>query len=691
MAIILTLIVILGLAVGSIAIQGTAGMLAVQGVKNQRQDVYGAEGAIDAAINYIRGDLARGRWDDTSCPSDAANPNFFTAPSDSGTVTVSCKSLAPGGIEIEGVNYPENAVRTLSGIAGYPVVNNDCPGDPGICVGGDNGGRMIVDGSVKSNAARSTDFSITTRNGSRLNAKKNSIRATGLCTPVAGFEEASPLACATGTEYPDPSGTDATTDVTTGAWASEMLTVPPVAPQPSCDTTSKVATMEPGSYFDRDQMLLGFSKVVGSSRISCPIVWMKPGNYYFDLDDATDIDPWRIGYDDARAKGLYSNNFSGTDIPGSVVIGGTPSGWNPSATSSQVSAARNAVGDPGACDKTSGTGVQVMMANYSAFDVKDQGMLELCPNPFSSKQQIALYGRKTDQPGSPTTAVFKPSSAGSATPSSFGTPFDNVFQIDGSVVSGTQNGSNRTNTVTLSGYANSAASPEQSFTGATLRVAHREVTNPSNRSVTIRATVTASDGDSCNTTSAFTKQTTLTEQTWSIPTSCIDSLSDLDGARLRWDVSVGSGGGGSWLTTELDGAEFTADYVSGGLQAKTPGSKIVWMYGDYANQRPEIYIWGTVYAPTSRIELGLAGVSSTVARFGRGVVLAALLVKDLEVEHSYAMFSNASGVPHYQDRYLELIAYVGGKPYLRVVVKFDDSDPSTPGKVVTIERWNAVA
>jgi hypothetical protein len=115
------------------------------------------------------------------------------------------------------------------------------------------------------------------------------------------------------------------------------------------------------------------------------------------------------------------------------------------------------------------------------------------------------------------------------------------------------------------------------------------------------------------------------------------------------------------------------------------------MYGDYANKKPEIYVWGTVYAPTSAIVLGLGGVSTTVARFGRGVVVAAVLVNDLEVTHSYAMFANASGVPHYQDRYLELIAYIGGKPYLRVWVKFEDSDPSAPGKIVRIEHWNAVA
>src|SRR4249920_1375656 len=93
MALILALIAILGLCVGGIAVQGTAGMMAVKGVSNQRSDVYGAESAIDGAINHIRDDLALGRPDTTSCPTTGP-ATIFTAPSDAGPVTVTCNSLA---------------------------------------------------------------------------------------------------------------------------------------------------------------------------------------------------------------------------------------------------------------------------------------------------------------------------------------------------------------------------------------------------------------------------------------------------------------------------------------------------------------------------------------------------------------------------------------------------------------------
>ena len=122
MALILALIIILGLCVGGIAIQGSSGMLAVQGVKNQRADVYGAEGAIDAAINHIRNDLTRGRLDATTCPNDAhylSNP-IFKAASEAGDVTVTCKSLNGYGTEIEGINYPENSILTTAASRDIP-------------------------------------------------------------------------------------------------------------------------------------------------------------------------------------------------------------------------------------------------------------------------------------------------------------------------------------------------------------------------------------------------------------------------------------------------------------------------------------------------------------------------------------------------------------------------------------------
>jgi hypothetical protein len=228
MALILALIAILGLCVGAIATQGTAGMLAVQGVRNQRSDVYGAEGAIDGAINYMRDNLTRGRLDTGSCPDAGPYPTIFTAPSDVGNVTVTCRSLGTSGTEVEGVNYPENAVLTTAGLPGYPVPNNSCSGDPGICLSGSSAGVMRSQGSVKSNSTNATSRSIDATS-TKLDAGEDAVRASGTCVGnIVGV----PVKCGTGVQRVDPGGA-ATSDPTTGGWASEMLTMPPVAPPPT--------------------------------------------------------------------------------------------------------------------------------------------------------------------------------------------------------------------------------------------------------------------------------------------------------------------------------------------------------------------------------------------------------------------------------------------------------------------------
>ena len=262
LAIILALIAILGICIGAIATQGTAGMMAVRGVANQRGDVYGAEGAIDGAVNYMRNDLTRGRADASSCPTSTittGSPVFYTAPSDVGNVTVYCRSFSSSGAEIEGVNYPENAILTTSGLPGYPVYDSPCAGDPGICLDGSSAGVMKVDGSVRSNATSATGASINASEGTTLNAGTNAMRAAGTCV---GNISGSPVKCGTGTPRLDPGGVY-NSDPVGGAWGPELTSVPPLAPAPSCNPTSKVATMYPGSYFSRDQLLRGLHEARG--------------------------------------------------------------------------------------------------------------------------------------------------------------------------------------------------------------------------------------------------------------------------------------------------------------------------------------------------------------------------------------------------------------------------------------------
>lgn len=678
LVIILLLISILGLSIGAIATQGTAGMLAVKGVANQRSDVYGAESAADAAINYMRGNLTRGRPGTDNCgqPGDSNPPTILTSTTDVGQMTVTCRAFASGyGIPVAGTNTPANAILTMGGYAGYPTPNQTCSGDPGICLDGNSSGSMSVSGSVFSNASSASSPSITGNNGTKLDAGLDSVLATGTCGP-SGKITGTPVVCPSSNppSVADPGGA-VDVDPTTGPWASDIQSMPAPAPTPVCNTTTKVAKMWPGSYFSRNDMIAGFS----SGTTLCTVVWMQPGDYYFAFDDAQDIDPWRIGYDDLQRSGS-----SGTNAAGRVVIGGTRAGWNDSTPASTVIAKV-----PGACDRSQ-PGVQVVLAGLSAFDVKHYGMLELCPDPNTDRQQIAIYGRKTDQAVSAQTVTYTPTATSGSTPASFGGA--NAMTINNVVATGTQSGSAKVNQVTLGGYGTSAtlAPVVKSFGGAVLRVAHREAWAPSNGTVSITATIT-SGSKTCNTAVAFTKVSTLTTQTWSVPTSCLGSLDDVKNASVKWQVTGPTGGSAS-ITSDLDGAEFQATYTPRGLEKKDDGSKVVWLYGAYpssptSERQPQVYIWGTVYAPTSRIELNFGDVSTAQARFLRGVIVDYINVNNLQVGQSYSVFSNAAGT-HYSDRYVELIVSLNGRRLLRVVVRLTDS--TSPGQAVQIVSWNAV-
>lgn len=698
LALILALIAILGLCVGGIAVQGTAGMMAVKGVSNQRSDVYGAEGAIDAAINHIRDDLTRGRPGTEKCaqPATASPPVIFTGPSDFGDVTVTCRVFENGwGIPVSGANYPAYAILTTGGLPDYPEVDqvSACGDDPGICLEGNASGRVEVDGAVYSNAENTSRPSINSPNGVKLDAGKDAVLARGTCNPPTAII-AIPRACQTSNpdKVVDPGGAYNVDPPAGHPWASEIQSMPPQAPQPTCNTTTKVATMVPGSYFNHYEMISGFSNPPGNSTSAtrCTVVWMQPGNYYFDFEEPTlgdDWPLWRIGHDD-------NNRGGGINSAGRVVIGGVRKGWD---NTTQASAVIENV--PGACDTTQ-SGVQAVFAGNSTFDIKHEGRLELCPPVYPSdpnRQLISIYGRKSNQTASSTSVVFKPTSANTATPASFGTPLANLISIDSLVTTGTQTGSNKTNALTLTGYGPTAAmQPVGTFNSAVLTVKHSEVTVPVNVA-TIKATITRGNGttdSNCVTTTAFTRQTVLTSQSWTIPPACIDSIAELTGATVKWEVTNPNSSGTPSVTSTLDGAELTATYTPVPMRKKADAGQIVWMYGAWptsvlSERQPEIYIWGTVYAPTSRIDLNFGDVSTTKAQFKRGVVIAGIKVNQLRSDQDEPAFANPFPT-RYTDRYVELIASIGGDRQLRAVVRLTDDDPSTPGREIRIISWNAV-
>ena len=125
--------------------------------------------------------------------------------------------------------------------------------------------------------------------------------------------------------------------------------------------------MQPGSYFDRDAVLARLHQGGFGRAQELPGRVDEAGQLLLRLQPRPPTcDPWRIGYDDAfHTDDLYTDDFgSGTDVPGSVIIGGTlNSAINPNAASSQVARPaavhlgvnNNNPAVRGGCDRTSPT------------------------------------------------------------------------------------------------------------------------------------------------------------------------------------------------------------------------------------------------------------------------------------------------------------------------------------------------
>src|SRR5829696_7766685 len=89
MVIVLTMIVVFGILMVAIGGQGQAGLLASNGVRSERGSQYAASGAMDGAINSMRGTITKGRYG-LSCPP------FNGA---SGGVVVDCSPLPGSGAQ----------------------------------------------------------------------------------------------------------------------------------------------------------------------------------------------------------------------------------------------------------------------------------------------------------------------------------------------------------------------------------------------------------------------------------------------------------------------------------------------------------------------------------------------------------------------------------------------------------------
>ena len=194
------------------------------------------------------------------------------------------------------------------------------------------------------------------------------VGAIGDCTPPGAFQTPpNALHCANTGGGADPlDGRDP--DYTRSLDVVPLLRTAPVCPPAPEDWLVEV---EPGHYDDAAAL----SALTGGG---CPgrVVWFKPGNYYLDFTFRGGAGTWTV------------------NDPSIDVVAGEPKGWDPEA------ATRPSLQIPGSClTETDGPvdGVQLVVGGGTHIQV-DRGRVELCAEPSTTTQSIALYGLRPDLP-----------------------------------------------------------------------------------------------------------------------------------------------------------------------------------------------------------------------------------------------------------------------------------------------------
>lgn len=339
---------------------------------------------------------------------------------------------------------------------------------------------------------------------------EGTVSAVGACSSNV---TATTKVCDTTVTGADPHGRDPD-------FVKALNTLPRRQTVPACGsgTPAWLVTLDPGYYDDAAALNLLTSGACPNSAIL-----LRPGSYYFDFS-------FRTG-----AEGTWTINDATVNI-----VAGTPKGWSASAP------AKPSFPVPGSCvgpaEQPSANGVQVVVGGTSHLDVL-AGKVELCAQPSTTDQEIALYGLAPDRLHhvvAPTTVAssdgFSQATAANALTIGENPPnLANALTANASL-----NGDNPDASITFSGYS-PAVVPGSTVDSAVLRVSHRDDTN---------VTATVSVG-SCSGANKFTvgTTTTATEERFDLRTCAID-WDNLGTVGVTYAVDLATGGIG---VDNLDG------------------------------------------------------------------------------------------------------------------------------------------
>ncbi|HEX9970050.1 MAG TPA: hypothetical protein VGB03_07915 [Acidimicrobiales bacterium] len=565
-------------------------------VREQRNVVYAADGAVDAAVNYYRTHLGSG----SPCPPPAAVPavNGVTG------LTVSCTA----GSTVSGA--PTNAPKLA-------VIARASTGEDGITLV--SGALTAVRGGVYSNT------SISVSGGTELYVEApNRVVTRSGCTG-AGADQVGPAPCEmVSGAYPD--GDDP-------GYGKVPATAPtPFVTAPTCPATEPVVFPQ-GTYTSR-AALEAFMATCGRRTFHFPAAGGigSPGVYYFDFAD--DTQAWTIP-------------------AGYTVVGGTfPTGVTGATVASSPAGARcddNAEGVQllfGGASRIVAQGVVELCAPYS--------------DPSSTTPRVALYGIKSSDPvpvaPTPQTLTLNPTATAPAgTP--FQPPTGATKPNDGSVAVAPVP-RDASSAVTVSGFDLSSVPATATINSAAFVVRHAENESPASASpnfnrLELQATATSgvlsytAQSKACGATPNCTRSLSTSASMTDDPSGgvALPATFNVRSVLSALGVTYRATSTGAAYSSSLDGVSLLVTYTPAAPPAvplfrAQSGCITVTPYGQPANPssviaptspcalvttsgiNASLAVKGTVYAPNAALDIQLVQASYQV--FGRGIIVRTL-------------------------------------------------------------------
>ena len=637
-----------------------------EGLTSQRATVYTSDGAVEGAVNYLRGNVNLGVYPlTTSCD--------FTLPASVNqvpSVPVTCSPQVGSGAVTGGGSTPSNApaqailTRETGGNEGIQQLSNS-----GLNVQGD-----VFSNSIVQNTASKAAINVA-----------GALGAVGACSGTINATPG-PVSCNQGVAAakPDPGYPAAISSVPNGGVPTSV---------PACSAGALV-TFGPGYYADASAL----TNLMNGSCSPNTVFWFQPGNYYFDFTNTTGGHVWTIN--DAKLH----------------LIAGTPKGW---ATSPLT-----APPFPGACetdaDTTSpNTGVQFVFGGDSRINVT-AGKVEICAQPSTTSQEIAIFGLPSGA-SSPSTVTL--ASSGASTPAGdqgFNPPNDalSINSVAASALAkGATTGKGATPSVpagiNLTGYG--AIPTSATISAVKLRIVHGEstTTGVSSLQATISSSGLATPITIPNKTGSCSASQNLCIQAPGGSPPVLENDIDLytlgmttpaafSGLSIKYEANASSN---KSFTEYLDGIALDVTYTvslnaeSGCITTRpypTASGSCALITTNGA--QTSFAVQGTVYAPLAPLDISLTNASYQA--FTRGVIswmLRVSITPALTCGGSCPpTFSLPGGGPTtYAPRDMILTAHgkgTSGPPTLRAEIQIiDGPGPTrTPGVTVKVLSWDVL-